>query len=142
MEPDTPVKGRKSAAKAKPKARKGLDASASASAHVIDLRQHSKPTLAPVSPPEPKPAKKAKPAPQPVKTEVESEAKPDDAPFVQPIAPQPDDLVPGDTVDIVKVQSGRKRFWGAFIRFILLLILLAAVVFGGVYMYLTLYHQG
>lgn len=143
MEPDTPVKGKKPAARAKSSTRKGLDASASASAHVIDLRKHSKPVVAPIATPEPKPEPRAVKPTKPAKaTQKEPEAKPDQAPLVQPIAPQPDDLVPGDTVDIVKVQSGRKRFWGAFFRFILLLAVLGGVVFGGVYLYLSLYHKG
>lgn len=144
MEPDTPVKGKKRTVAAKKSTtRKGLDASAASSAHVIDLRTHSKTAVVTPPKPEPEPVEKPKPAskkkPEPV--EEPEASKPDNAPVVQPIAPQDGDLVPGETVDIVKVQSGKKRFWGAFFRFILLLIVLGGLVFGGVYLYLSLYQK-
>ncbi|TAK88993.1 hypothetical protein EPO04_02710 [Patescibacteria group bacterium] len=142
MEPDKPVRGKKRAATVKSGTRKGLDATPASSAHVIDLRQHGKSAIAAPTEPTPAPAAVKKPQPE-VKPRKEEPApvKPPEAPPVQPIAPQPDDLVAGEAVDVVKVQSSRKRFWGAFIRFILLLIILGGLVFGGVYLYLTMYQK-
>lgn len=144
MEPEKPVKGKKRAASTKTKTRKGLEASVSSSAHVIDLRSHSKPVIepTPVRPKPVKPTPASRPEPKEERPVERPKVKAKPTPEVPPIAPEADRLVAGDTVDIVKVQSSRKRFWGAFLRFIFLLILLGGVVFGGVYLYLTLYHQG
>lgn len=126
-------------------------ASAAGSSHVIDLRA-AKPATPTIVPPAPKPARKPK-APRrplaapnqsasPVKAPTSSRAPKPETPVrvkasaaplasVAPIAPStpmPEPTLPP------------RRFWPAFWRFLLLLVILALLVVGGVYLYINYYR--
>lgn len=135
MEPDSPIKTRRRPATAKPKSPQSMGVGSVRSSHVIDLRQQ--PGAAALEPaPEPRPQPKATPAapkrpapsrrPQPRKQEVE---------------PQLPELT--ESMDVVEspIGHGRRRFWPAFGRFLLLVLVLGVIVAIGFYIYLTYFLQ-
>ena len=100
------------------------------SEHIIDLRtsgakpaveavQH-KPVPAPRQAPRQAPRRAPEPAPEP-----QFEYEPQDG-----------------GVDVISSPAGKRRFWPAFGKFLLLLILLGIVIAGGFYLYMTYYNQG
>jgi len=127
--------------KAKARAPRKAGTKGPSSSHVIDLRQAggtvvaTKPSKRVVA--KPAPRKPASPAPpKPVATpkpEPKEAVAPIEEPFVMPEATSNDFL---DTAPAPK-----RRFWPAFWRFLLLLILFGALLTGSVYVYLN-YLQG
>lgn len=98
----------------------GKAGGASPAGNVIDLRGS-----APA-----KPSPKPTPAPKPI---VKTETKPQPDPEPNP-KPEKSSLT-----DAVAAPVGKRRFWRSLVRFIILILVLAAVVGGAIYLYLTYY---
>lgn len=100
--------------------------------HIIDLRDASPKTDSrPTPPPLPAPAPERHPV---VPPEPEPQPPAAVAAPVRRRVREPD-------MDTIALPAARRRFWPAFIRFLLLLIILAVIVAGGIYIYNNYYGQ-
>lgn len=124
MEPDTPTKASRRAAPPRPKAAKPASGGAARSSHIIDLRQQ--PPAAGL--------KEAAERPAPPKPKQSPQPKP-----VQKPAPELPPLT--ESIDVVDSRVARKRFWPAFGRFLLLMLILGAIIAASLYIYLTYFLQ-
>lgn len=125
----------------------GASGSSAKSSHVIDLRQAKPKTAAGAPPASIKPPvkkeapKKAEPKPEPVKAVTPSKT---DSPKAAPVA-EPEDLGEPFTAEVASAldtPARKGRFWPAFWRFLLLLILLGVILSGSIYLYLNYYRAG
>jgi|GEM_PF-3360821 len=126
-------------------------ASAAGSSHVIDLRT-AKPAAPSGNPSASKPARKPKAArrplaapnqsavpvaaaPEALEPETLAKTKSSAAPLAS-VAP----ISPSASTPMSEPTLPPRRFWPAFWRFLLLLVILALLVVGGVYLYINYYR--
>jgi len=125
-------------------------ASAASSSHVIDLRA-AKPMAPETAPPAPKPTRKSKvprrplAAPNqsaaPVKVATSDADEPETPAKTKASAPPLASVAPiSPSSSMSEPTLPPRRFWPAFWRFLLLLVILALLVVGGVYLYINYYR--
>lgn len=131
---DSVAKRPRPAAKPKPKPKPAPEREVRSS-HVIDLRQQAPSEPDPIVA-RPKPAPKLKPVKAP---KVAAAPKP--TPLEEPVEVFEPELPSSASSEFTSMSAlPRRRFWPAFWRFLVLLVVLGLIVVIGIYLYLNYYH--
>src|SRR5665213_613759 len=114
----------------------GAAAKPASSAHIIDLRQ-AKPAAAAPPAVASRPARRPKPAARPLAAPTPTAAPPRPSQPAPVSVAVPDTLAAEPTVPVLPP----RRFWPAFWRFLVLVVILGLLVVGGLYLYVN-YFKG